>query len=265
MSRVAGVQVEGVQAVVLTLRILEHLAEQNREIGVTSLADALGTTKSRIFRHLQTLVQQGYVVQGSESERYSVGSQLVALGLEVAGKIDLASAATSILRSLRDTLGHSAVVSRLEKDGMRVLATMRGTSPIEIGVRPGSLLSFHGTAQGKVALAFGAETLSALVYRSRLDLLTPHTIVSPAGLRREVNRIRDQGWAVAPNEALLGLNTLAAPIFDSNGDFVGSVAINDSIQFIEAEPAQEQIAQLVRAASDLSRELGFTDKTKRHA
>lgn len=259
MPRIGGVQADGVQAVVLTLRILEHLAEQGQEVGVTALADALGTTKSRIFRHLQTLVQHGYVARSPDSERYRIGSSLVALGLEVAGKLDIASAATPVLRKLRDTLGHSAVVSRIEERGMRVLVTVRGTSPIEIGVRAGSHLTFHGSAQGKVALAFGPDSLRTAVFRSRLELLTPRTIVSPETLRRQVELIRGRGWAVAPHEALLGLNTLAAPIFDGTGAFVGAVAINDSIQFIEEEPADEQVRQIVQAAAEISRELGFVD------
>jgi len=38
----------------------------------------LGTTKSRIFRHLQTLVMKGYLSQQEETERYQVGHGLTA-------------------------------------------------------------------------------------------------------------------------------------------------------------------------------------------
>jgi IclR family transcriptional regulator, KDG regulon repressor len=257
VPRIEGAQVDGVQAVVLTLRILEYLAEHDEDVGVTVLADALGTTKSRVFRHLQTLLQQGYVARSNDSERYRTGTNLVALGLSVGDRLDISVAAEPVLRNLREALGHSAVVSRFEEDGMRVLRTLRGTSQVEIGVRPGSLLSFHGTAQGKLALAYGPDALRERVLMSRLQLLTPNTIVSPAALKEELDRIKGRGWAVAPNEALLGLNTLAAPVFDGAGDFVGAVAMNDSIQFIEAQPADEQIRLVIEGASRISRELGF--------
>jgi outer membrane protein TolC len=75
MPRIAGESGgDGVQAVVLALRILEYLAPQRDAVGVTALAQALGTTKSRIYRHLRTLVQQGYIVQSAETERYRVGA-----------------------------------------------------------------------------------------------------------------------------------------------------------------------------------------------
>jgi IclR family transcriptional regulator, KDG regulon repressor len=257
MPRIGGERSDGVQAVALTLRILEHLAREGGGVRLTDLAAACGTTKSRIFRHLQTLVGLGYVSQSAESERYQVGSTLVALGLAVSGQLDLGTAAMPILRQLRDALGHATVVCRVEEDGMRVLRTVPGTSNIEIGVRPGSLLTFHGAAQGKLALAFGPDSLRQKVFRARLPMLTPYTIVSATALQEEVARIRAQGWAVAPNESLVGLNTLAAPVFDADGMLAGTVGINDSIQFIEPTPSAEQVAQIISAGRRISRELGF--------
>ena len=250
---------DGVQAVVLALRIMEFLAEQRRPVGVTALAEALGTTKSRIFRHLRTLVQHGYIVQSPESERYQVGSQLVQLGRLVGENLDLASAAHPILRELRDELGHSTVVSQVEDEGVRVLARVLGTSSIEIGVKPGSLLPFHGSAQGKIALAFGDEALRTRVFRSRLEMLTPSTITAAGVLEEEIERTRQRGWAIAPNEALIGINTLAAPVFDVSGTLVGAVGIVDSIRFIPAEASDEQIRRTVTAAQRISRDLGFRE------
>ena len=127
MPRIGGeANGDGVQAVVLALRILEYLAEQGKAVGVTALAQALGTTKSRIYRHLRTLVQQGYIQQSADTDRYRVGPRLLTLGVSVAENFDLTKAAQGILRELRDTLGISCVVSQVEAAGVRVLATIPG-------------------------------------------------------------------------------------------------------------------------------------------
>jgi DNA-binding IclR family transcriptional regulator len=170
---------------------------------------------------------------------------------------DLTTVAAGAMRQLRDTLGHFSVVSQVEPEGVRVLATLPGKSPVEIGVKRGSLLSLHGSAQGKVALAFGDESTRAFVFRSRLELLTPKTIVSPAVLRRELEIVRERGWAVAPNEALIGVNALAAPIFSATGGLIGTVSIVDSIQFIEEEPTTEQVERVTDAARQISAALGY--------
>ena len=257
MPKITGASGEGVQAVVLALRILERLAEEGQPMGVTALAQALGTTKSRIYRHLRTLTQEGYLLQAADTERSQVGSRLTALGRLAGDTFDLVSLAGGTLRRLRDVLGHFSVVSEVEPEGVRVLATLPGKSSVEIGVKRGYLLPFHSSAQGKVALAFGEESVRASVFRSRLELLTPKTIVSHAVLRRELEIVRQREWAVAPNEALIGVNALAAPIFDATGTLVGTVSIVDSIQFIEEEPTTEQIEHVKEAGRQISAALGY--------
>ncbi len=257
MPRVKGPGGEGVQAVVLALHILERLAEERRPMGVTTLATALGTTKSRIWRHLQTLVQQGYIVQSGDTERYEIGARLIALGNAVGEGLDLVTAGYRALRELRDRLGHFSVISQFEPEGARILSTVSGKSAIEIGVRQGSLLGFHNSAQGKIALAFGDDALRATVFNTRLERSTPSTIVAPAALRKEIERVRRQGWAIAPNEAVIGLNALAAPVFDASGRLLGAVAIVDSVQFITADPTQDQVERTVAAARLTSTALGY--------
>ncbi|WP_342362328.1 IclR family transcriptional regulator [Terrarubrum flagellatum] len=257
MPRIAGQVDDGVQAVALTLRILEHISHERKAVGVTALAQALGTTKSRIFRHLQTLTLHGYLAQEPETERYHVGSKLISLGRQVSDSLDIVDIATPVLRNLRDTLGHYSVLSQVEHDGVRVLAAISGRSLVEIGVKRGSLLLYHASAQGKVALAYVNEEKRRQVLRSRLEMLTPYTIVSAVALEQELERVRTRGWAGGYNESLIGLNTLAAPVFDATGAIVATVGIVDSIQFIEETPSDDQIRETTGAAARISELLGY--------
>lgn len=261
VPQIAGEQSDGVQAVVLTLRILEHLVQQGRPVGVTELAAALGTTKSRVYRYLQTLRQQNYIAQSRDSERYQVGVRLLALTRAPIDSFELLSASRDILERLRDTLGHPLVISVPEPASVRVLAKIAGKSAIEIGVRPGSTLPLHGSAQGKLVLAFGGTDAEAAVSGPALEPLTPQTIVEPAALKREIAKVAEQGWAVAPNETVLGANALAAPVFDAAGGLAATIAILDSIQFIEPQPSEAQIRSVVGAARKISRRLGYTGRS----
>lgn len=262
MPRIAGEQSEGVQAVVLTLRILERLVQHGRPMGVTELATALGTTKSRIYRFLQTLQQQDYIAQSRDSERYQVGARLLSLTRAQSENFELLTASHDVLQQLRDTLGHSTVISVPERTCVRVMATLAGKSAIEIGVRPGSTLMLHGSAQGKLALAFGPKEVEAAVMRSKLAMLTPKTIANPVTLKREIAKVAKQGWAVAPHETVLGANALAAPVFDAAGALVATIAVLDSIQFIAPKPSEEQIRRVVGAAQRISHRLGYAGRRR---
>ncbi len=258
MPRIGGpVRGEGLQAVAMALQVLEHLAAQRRAMGVTELARAMQTTKSRMHRHLRTLIESGYVVQSAESEKYRIGSRLLTLGRSVAEHFDLASMARDEMRELRDRVGQSVVISRAEPAGALVLETLPGSEAIEIVVKPGALLALHCTAQGKVTLAHAEAALRERVLLSRLDMRTPDTITDPEVLRAELARIRDLGWAASPGESVVGVNALAAPVFAGGGVMVGTIAILGSVQFIRPQPSEEQIAQVRQSARRISARLGF--------
>ena len=72
-----------IQAVEFALEILEYVARCQTSVGVSELARAFGTTKSRIHRHLQTLVAAGYLIRNDETERYAISARLMALGQAV--------------------------------------------------------------------------------------------------------------------------------------------------------------------------------------
>lgn len=258
MPRISGAQRgEGVQAVVFALQLLEYLAQHRSTLGVTDLARVFDTTKSRMYRHLQTLVAAGYVMREEETERYRSGARLIAFGRAVADNFELTNAARSEMEALRAALGHPVALSQPEADGMRVIATIAGKSAFEIGVKPGSMLSAHATAQGKLLLAYGGEATAERLLSKSLPRHTPQTPTDRATLRAEIEQVRRQGWATAPNHSIIGLNALAAPIFDALGAFVGAVAIVDSIQFIPDDPAAKQIRQTIEAGKRISATIGF--------
>lgn len=253
----APTETTGVQAVLFALQILEHVAVQREAIGVTTLAEHFGTNKSRIFRHLKTLAQQGYVVQDEASERYRVGARLIALCNAISDNVDIVREAGVVMRKVRNTLNHSVVLSMMDRGGVRVITVESGTSAVEITVKPGSLLDYHSSAQGKIALAYGTPALCQQVIADGLVAHTPQTITDGKVLEKELEQIKKQGWSTSPNEAVTGLNALATPIFDATGQVIATIAIVDSVQFIGKRPTELQIETMLNAGRSISENMGF--------
>ena len=246
-----------IQSVALALQLLETLANTDSDIGVTALASALGTTKSRIHRHLRTLMSLGYITQSAQTERYRIGSRLIALGQAASGSADLTSVALPHMRVLRDTTGHAVSLGQIEKNGIRILNTLHGNMQIDVGVRPGSLLGFTNSAQGKVALSTMSEKARSAALPRKLTAATQFTITDQDEFKAHIATIRKQGWATAANQTAVGLNTLAAPLFDATGGVVGAVGIVDLVQFLPPQPDQTKIDAVMRAARQISRKLGY--------
>jgi DNA-binding IclR family transcriptional regulator len=242
----------GIQAVLLALRILELLAFTKKPGRVTDLAEALGTSKTRIFNHLRTLTRLGYVVQDKETERYRVGMRLVEIGSAAANLFDLITVSRPVMQRVRDELGTTVVLSRIEVDKLFTIEQVDGRSILRLGLVIGSPLALHSSAQGKLVLAFGRDDLLEHVIARGLVAQTRSTIVDPKRLRREVGIVRGQGWAVAPNETMTGLNALAAPIFEAGHRLVATLAILASIDEMGAQPNKRQLATITKAARDIS-------------
>jgi IclR family KDG regulon transcriptional repressor len=245
----------GVRSVQLALDVLETLAFSSEELGVTQLAQRLKLTKGSVHRHLLTLVERGYLLQNPTTTRYALGprSRLLA---HHAPDADLIQLAAGPMRELRDQLGHSVVLSESTPRGALVLSMVPGTAAIEIGVRSGSELPFHSSAQGKVLLAFAPRPQQQRILAKPLPSSTPHTMIDPKRLEDELLRIAKLGFATAPEQAMLGINAVAAPIFNEQDSCAGALALVGSIQFLPAELDANSISALKAAAGQISRMLG---------
>lgn len=245
----------GVRSLQLAIDVLEAVAFSTDELGVTQIAERLNMTKGSVHRHLQTLVERGYLAQNPATSRYMIGPKSRLLARH-APEADLLHLAEGPMRQLRDALGQTVVLSEMTPRGALVLSTVQGISPIEIGVRPGSELAFHATAQGKVMLAFAPRPFQARVLARPMRRFTDKTIVSARRIEQELHDATRLGYAAAPEEAMLGLNALAAPIFDAQDACIAALAVVGSIQFLPEKPRPSDIVPLTDAARQISRKLG---------
>ncbi|NML31747.1 IclR family transcriptional regulator [Paraburkholderia antibiotica] len=241
---------------VISLRILELLAERDAECGVTHLAEALGVPKARVHRHLTSLRQEGYVVQNARTSRYRIGWRLFLLGQKLVRQFDVISLARPIMEELRDAVGQTIVISSFTDSDVVVLDIVRGRSPLEILLHPGTQFRLHTVAQGKIALAYGAAERREAALAAPLEACTPHTITDPMRLSHELALVRERGWADAPEEVFLGVNALAAPIQQGDGSLFGALAIVGSIHYLPAHANPQTVAALTEAAKKVSQLLG---------
>ncbi|MBS0246378.1 MAG: IclR family transcriptional regulator [Proteobacteria bacterium] len=250
----------GVQSVHLAIDVLEAVAFSDDELGVTQIAERLKVTKGSVHRHLTTLVERGYLAQNPATTRYTIGpkSRLLA---RLSPDTDLVKVAEGPMRELRDALGQTVVLSEMTPRGAMVLVTIPGTSPIEIGVRPGSELPFYNSAQGKVLLAYAPRPFQMRVLRGPFEKVTVKTVVAPDRLDKSLQEIIKRGYGAAPEESMLGINAVAVPIFDSNDACVAALAVVGSIQYLPEKAKPGDIAALMHAAEQISRKLGHDSGT----
>lgn len=246
----------GIQSLRSAFRVIEEMAAAGEPMGVTEIAKALDMPKTRAFRYLRTLKALGYVSQDAETERYRLTLRLFHLGQAVADSTQLLTEARAAMAQLRRETGQTATLSVVESGGVRILDILRAHSPLQIVTRPGALLDFHSSAQGRVALAFGSPGLWRTVRGKPLRAWTARTNTDLAVLEGEVADTRRRGWATAAEQTLTGVNALAAPIFDANRALVATITVTGFLQDVPADPPAELVQAVVQAARRISENLG---------
>lgn len=246
---------EGVRAARVAIRILELLASRD-DLGVTEIARETDTTKARVYRHLRTLLSMGYAVQRHGSERYARGPKLLALTRVVGQSADdgLIELARPVLQRLQQAFDHSFNLSLAYGDSVSIVESLPGKALVGITVRLNHEMPLHCTAAGKLLLVERWKKQGRFAY-GKLARFTPRTIVDPGALKQDLATVSARGWADAPEEVVLGINAVSAPVRDHRGDLVAMVSAMDSIQFIPPEAPQKLVRALQEAAAEISERL----------
>jgi DNA-binding IclR family transcriptional regulator len=245
----------GVQSVDRALTILEVLA-RGGEAGVTEIAAQLGVHKSTAFRLVGTLEAHRLVEQTEDRGKYRLGVGVLRLAGATAARLDVVQEARSVCRQLAADTGETVNIAVLSESSALYLDQVAGSSALQSHNWVGQHIPLHATSNGKVLLSgLDRPALDALL--GTLSAYTPLTITRTALLHEELDRVREQGYAVAVDELEVGLTAAAAPIRNAHGDVVASMSVSGATFRLTADRLETVVKQLEEAALEVSHRLGW--------
>lgn len=246
-----------VKSLQVALDILEAVASSREDVGISELTQQLGLTKGSVFRYMKTLTERGYLSQNPVTARYGLGMRLHIMGKLASDRIDLLSVSEPIMAELRDGLTLTVNLAGRSRNSVTVLRSMIGNQVMEIGVRVGAELPYNATSQGRVIMAFARQDMLAQLKRQKLHGHTEHSLTDFAEVAARVEKARQQGWASAAQETVLGINAVSVPVLAADGDCVAALTLVGSIQHLSEDPDREQLAALRSAGHAISQALGY--------
>ena len=255
MSNAVTETAGGVQSVDRALRILEILARSG-ESGVTEIASALDVHKSTAFRLVATLEQHRLVEQVEGRGKYRLGVGLLRLAGATSARLDVVQEARPLCKQLAAATGETVNLATLSGHSALYLDQVAGPSALQPHNWVGQHIPLHATSNGKVLMAWlqPAELGDLL---GRMPAYTGLTITTKARLRRELERVREQGYAIAVDELEVGLTAIAAPVRNAHGDVICSMSLSGPTFRLSPERVAEVAPLLVEAADELSHRLGW--------
>lgn len=242
-----------VASVARALALLEELRASPEGLGVNELARRIGVNASTASRLLATLERGRMVERAPGGGPYRLGLGLVALADGVLARLDVREVARPRLRALVAATGETATLSVPGAFEAVTVDFVPASSSVVSVARLGRPSVGHATAAGKVVLAFGLDGLPS---PPELARFTERTIVDPAALAEEIERVRARGWAEAEGEREPDLNALAAPVHGRGGELAAVLGLQGPAARLTAERRAEVLPALLDAAGELSRALG---------
>ncbi|WNM31942.1 IclR family transcriptional regulator [Streptomyces sp. Li-HN-5-11] len=230
--------------------------EASTGLGVSELSRRAGLSKSTTFRVLGVLVRNGVVEK--EGSRYRLGSRLYDLGTQVysAAHMQICEILTPFGADLLEMTRQTVHLAALRGTDVVYLGKLYGHHPIASPSRIGGLVPAHGTAVGKVLLAFDSAAFDA-VTDQELPALTPRTITDPLLLASQLMRVRQTGVAYDDQEAAPDLTCVAAPVFGVNGRVVAAISVSGRVGTFEPRSHAAVLRKVVQAASQALHRAGI--------
>jgi len=255
MSNTAEGGSGSVQSVDRAVTILEVLARHG-EMGVTEVAGELGVHKSTAFRLMSTLEGRGLVEQTAERGKYQLGVGLLRLAGATTARLDVVQEARPICKALAAATGETVNVAVLSESSAFYLDQIAGSSALQPHNWVGQHIPLHATSNGKVLLSgLPVDRLDEVLHS--LPAYTGLTITKRSALRRELDTVREQGYAVAVDELEVGLTAVAAPIRNAHSDVIASLSVSGPTFRLGVDKLDDVVPQLQQAAEEVSHRLGW--------
>lgn len=246
-----------VRAVERALQILGCFDDKHPERGISDIAQAVGLHKATAHRIVTTLVNYGYLERIEDGQKYRLGLELPNLGYKVIRRMDLRREAQPFMKQFVEEWVETCDLSILDQGQVFYIEIMRGNRALAISAAVGQRLDAHGTASGKVFLAYlPAEQVDPILSKP-LQAYTEHTVTSPDELRKQFEKTRQKGYAEDYEEYEAGVCAVAAPIFNRGGTVVAALGAPSPMSRMTPERIADMAAAIKEAANGISRRLGY--------
>jgi DNA-binding IclR family transcriptional regulator len=250
------------------VEIVRFFAERG-EATLKDASTALMLAPSTCHRLLDLLGREGLIEQDAARRRYRIGRELFRVAALVHAKQDIRMLALPFLREIVDTCDETCVLNVYLPSEGRMFYAEKADS--------GHLLRYQLPMNTAVSVLWGASGRSIVAYLDVTEIDGIYAAEGPAPASREklptrraldraLALVREQGYAVSHGQKIAGAVGIAAPVFQANGQVIGSLCVTAPEARITAKD-ESRIGGLVRRTADklsaaLGSALSFHDKKK---
>jgi len=230
------------------LAVIECFDEKNPQLSLSEVARRSGLTPATARRSLNTLVSLGYM--RNVEKRYLLSARILALGSAYLKAAHVEDAFFPELRHILSLFGDTSSVAILS--GREVLWVAQASS--QRALRPvaavGATSPAYAAATGRALLSGLSDAeLDYYLRTTRLEKVTDSTEADPKKLKKIIQEVRRNGYALSVDQLMYGMTSLAVPIKLESGSVVAAISSAGYTGKLTPEAiVRERFAELQAAA-----------------
>ena len=206
------------------LAVLESFDTERQRLNATLAAQRAGITRAAARRHLLTLSHLGYLE--TDGSHFWLAPKVLRFSGSYLASARLPRVVQPTLNRLTAQTGESFSVVVLDADWVVIVARSGVARMLAYGLHLGARLPAHATSTGRVLLAAKTRTaFNAWMKGRELPRLTAHTVVDGKKFRAVIDGVRERDWAYASEEHELGIQALAVPLRNMQGQTVAALNV----------------------------------------
>jgi IclR family pca regulon transcriptional regulator len=214
-----------VQSLERGLAVIRAFGADDPELTLSDVARRTGLTRAAARRFLLTLADLGYV--RTDGKQFALTPRVLDLGYAFLSSLTLPEVAEPHLERLVAELRESSSVSVLDGDEIVYVGRVPTSRIMRVAINVGTRFPAYATSMGRVLLAgLGDDERTAYLARAEIRPLTRNAIDNAGELAAELDRVREQGWALVDQELEEGLRSVAAPVRGRDDRVVAAVNVS---------------------------------------
>lgn len=243
---------QGIQSIEIGVSILQFVAAAEKPITITELADLCETSKSKLYRYLNSFVRTG-MLEKDENAKYILGREILRLGLKASNEVKIVDIAQPYLLQLKEKYNETSALALFGEDGPFFASWEESAGPINIGIKVGSKIGLTNSATGKVFSGYLSEKVINALISKEFD----NDVKKISDFKANLSSIRDAGYSYTDGTIVKGISAIAAPVFDYSDNVVGVISIVGLASSIDTTSNSEIVLNLKQCGIQISKELGW--------
>jgi IclR family pca regulon transcriptional regulator len=237
------------EALARGLRVLEAFNQDRKQLTLSDIAKLVELPRASVRRTLHTLVQLGYAE--TENRLFRLTPRVLAL----ARAYLLSNAVSDILQPALERLSleinESCSAAVLDGEEVMMIAHASPKRIIPVSAQIGFRLPAFATSLGRVLLAaLDGRQLDEFLSRITPKKITKSTIVDKRELRKAILKAREDGYALADQEAEIGFRSIALPLRRLDGRTIAALNVGIHSERMPLKAMHGHFLPRLRALAD---------------